>query len=491
MIQRARADFGAVLRNQSTSLSAAQDEYRRRYRRDPPPGFDAWYDFAVAHQSPIIDEFDTIHHSISPFLRSLSGAEFRDTINDAYDFVGSELWLCSFSGKSAKTECGHPYRTFDRHISLLVNKLFGDLPGAIPDVKFLFNHLDEPRVLLPAKIGKVYGKRQFRITDLTHQSNFDTLTRFCASHKKDKPSSKGYQVEPFGLPFVTDRDAAMDLCQHPEYANMHGLFMSPSSLPLIEGLVPVLSTGAPSTMGDILFPTPAYMESEFLFDESRDVDWDSKNNIVYWAGSTTGGFADKPGQWRFFQRQRFVEFVQKLKGRTYKYLRGQGGAIKSVASSFLNGRLYDVAFTRFLHCDRKYCHEQSLYFRTKSWADKDAPLKSKLVFDLDGNGISGRYYKLVASKSAPLKQTLLREWHDDRLIPWVHFIPVSQSMEELPELVFYLTSTDAGQKQAKEIADQGREWYRKAFREIDMTIYTYRLLLELARLQDPTREADL
>lgn len=92
------------------------------------------------------------------------------------------------------------------------------------------------------------------------------------------------------------------------------------------------------------------------------------------------------------------------------------------------------------------------------------------MFDIDGNGISGRYYKLLASKSAPLKQTLLREWHDDRLLPWVHYIPVSQSMTELPEMVMYFTS-EAGQKCAQEIAEQGQDWFSKAIRKEDMTIY--------------------
>lgn len=163
--------------------------------------------------------------------------------------------------------------------------------------------------------------------------------------------------------------------------------------------------------------------------------------------------------------------------------------ISCVKSSFLNSRLFDVAFTKIFQCERRQCRDQRGYFTVKSWADKDQPLRSRLVFDLDGNGISGRYYKLLASKSVPLKQTLLREWHDDRLMPWVHYIPVSQSMKELPELVSYLTSTEAGQKIAKEIAEQGREWFSKAFRDVDLSIYSYRLLLELARLQDPNRPA--
>jgi len=241
-------------------------------------------------------------------------------------------------------------------------------------------------------------------------------------------------------------------------------------------------------MGDLLFPSPAYNESVFRYDEARDVEWSRKKNNLYWAGSTTGGYATDDS-WRCYQRQRFVALAQQLEPRRYYYLREESGIVSRVKSSYLNSRLYDVAFTKIRQCERKFCRDQSIYFKIKSWAHKDQALRSRLVFDLDGNGISGRYYKLIASRSVPLKQTLLREWHDDRLIPWVHYVPVSQGMDEVPELVFYLTSTKSGRERAEEIANQGREWYSRAFRDIDLTIYTYRLLLELARLQDPMREA--
>jgi hypothetical protein len=89
-----------------------------------------------------------------------------------------------------------------------------------------------------------------------------------------------------------------------------------------------------------------------------------------------------------------------------------------------------------------------------------------------------------------LKQTILREWHDERLIPWVHYIPVSLSMDELPEIMRYLTSHEDGKRRAKEIADAGREWHGKALRGEDFTIYLYRLMLELARIMDPNREVE-
>lgn len=158
-------------------------------------------------------------------------------------------------------------------------------------------------------------------------------------------------------------------------------------------------------------------------------------------------------------------------------------------SNFLNGRLYDVAFTYIFQCTTLACREERQFFRTRSWRRADTALHSRLVFDLDGNGISGRFYRLLASRSLPLKQTLLHEWHDERLVPWVHFVPISQSMEELPEVVRWLTSTEKGRMKAKEMADAGRKWYREALRDVDKGIYLYRLMLELGRVQDPERKA--
>lgn len=483
IIRNAKADFEELVRKQSQNYTAAHGEYQRRYGLEPPPGFEAWYEFAQEHQSAIIDDFDTIYDAVSPFWE-LSGKEVFDMIKYVKNAPNSELWLCSFTSKEAQTHCSHPYRKFDRNIQLRFNRLLKDLPGALPDVEFLVNHLDEPRVLVPPPITR--RNKRLTLANMSREPVWDTLTKFCFPQSKKKSARTGNITETFGLPFITDISSAMDLCQHPEYSSTHGFALSPTLFRLIEGAVPILSTGAPSTMGDILYPSPAYDESVFQYSDAHDIDWDKKWNNLYWAGSTTGGYA-VDDQWQHYHRQRFVQLAQNLQTREHTYLQEKDGVISRVKSPFLNNRLFDVAFTRISQCDRRPCRDQRAYFSVKSWTDKDQPLRSRLVFDLDGNGISGRYYKLLASKSAPLKQTLLREWHDDRLTPWVHYIPVSQSMEELPELVSYLTSTTSGQERAREIADQGREWFSRAFRDIDLTIYIYRLLLELARLQDPNR----
>lgn len=488
LIHNANTHFEYLLRQQSQTYLDAHKEYRRRYGAEPPPGFEAWYEFAKSQQSPIIDDFDMIYNAVSPFWR-LSGNDVIDTMNHVQKAQDSELWLCELFGAQAKTHCSHPYRAFDRHAQLSLDTLLKELRGVLPNAKFLVNHLDEPRVLIPPQSVRKddHGDGRFALTNISRQPVWKTLTKYCSLQGSRDAESKN-ATETFGLPFVIDPSSDMDLCQHPEYNATHGLAISPTSFRLIEGVVPILSTGSLSTMSDILYPSPAYIEAEFQYLDKHDVEWDSKKNNLYWAGSTTGGFAVDT-KWRHYHRQRFVALAQNQGGWQHKYLREIGGTISRVKSSFLNRRLLDVAFTQMIQCQREQCRDQRAYFRVKPWADKNRALRSRFVFDLDGNGISGRYYKLLASKSVPLKQTLLREWHDERLVAWVHYIPVSQSMEELPEMISYLTSTEYGQKRAREIAEQGRDWFSKAFREVDRTIYMYRLLLELARLQDPNRPA--
>jgi hypothetical protein len=485
LVQKAKENFQELIQKQSKTYEAAHEEYRRRYGLEPPAGFEAWFEFAMSHESPIIDEFDLIHENITPFM-GLSGQEFLEKLQLVQNLPGSDLWLCEFSGQEARVVCSHPFRVYDRHIGHSFDRLLRGIPGRLPDIKFLVNHIDEPRVLIPRR-EDAHSSGTCIMDNLSRQPVFDILTRFCSSSEINKTrGNPGHEIGNYGLPFVSDPASAINLCQHPEYNSMHGLLMRPASFPLLEGLVPILSTGSLSTMGDILYPSPAYLEDEFQYAEANDIEWVKKRNNLYWAGSNTGGFASG-NQWQHFHRQRFVELAQNLNKRQHSYLRDVGGILSRVKSSFLNSRLFDVAFTRIFQCEARSCREQRSYFNLKPWEDKDRALGSRLVFDLDGNGISGRYYNFLASRSAPLKQSLLREWHDERLVPWLHYIPVSQSMDELPELVSHLTSTGAGREAARHVADEGREWFSRAFREVDRSIYVYRLLLEMGRLQDPAR----
>ncbi|KAK1672167.1 hypothetical protein BDP55DRAFT_558846 [Colletotrichum godetiae] len=493
--------FQHLLRTQSTNYTAAHADYVRRYKAEPPPGFETWFDFAIANQSPIIDNFDLIFDAVSPFLK-MSGKEVSQVMRSAYETTESDLWFCSYSSARATTHCKHAYRTFDRNIAASFNKLLKGIDlSKVPDLNFLVNHLDEPRILLPSQAARNVGGRssfvngRFNLKNMSGRPVGKEITKYCSDHgslalkhTRNTHETNNSTVETIG--FVSDPSMAADLCQNPQHVSLHGLIARQKSFRLIEGLVPVLSTGALSSMGDIVYPSPAYLEDEFQYAEDQDIEWDKKRNNVFWAGSNTGGFA-ADGRWKDYHRQRFVALAQNLQQpekQHHSYLKLVNGVVECVTSKFLNSRLYDVKFTRLFQCRRTQCRDQHSYFNVRSWVDKNEALRSRLVFDLDGNGISGRYQKLLASNSMPLKQTLLREWHDERLVPWTHYVPVSLGMEELPELIAYFTTTDSGQERARTIAMQGREWHSRSLREVDFAIYNYRLLLELARLQDPKRK---
>ncbi len=87
------------------------------------------------------------------------------------------------------------------------------------------------------------------------------------------------------------------------------------------------------------------------------------------------------------------------------------------------------------------------------------------------------------------QQELFKEWHEDRLIPWLHFVPIGLSMEELPETTRYLLDDLEGQLIAAEMARASHDWSRKLLREVDATAAYYHVFLEYVRLLDDNRDA--
>jgi len=44
------------------------------------------------------------------------------------------------------------------------------------------------------------------------------------------------------------------------------------------------------------------------------------------------------------------------------------------------------------------------------------------MLDVDGNGWSSRFHRLLISGSMVIKSTIYPEWHSDWLTPWVHYV---------------------------------------------------------------------
>ena len=76
LMAEAQAKFKKMITGQSKTLAGAVQEYKRRYGRNPPKGFDEWFEFAKENGVKIIDEYDQLVRDLEPFW-GMSGEELR------------------------------------------------------------------------------------------------------------------------------------------------------------------------------------------------------------------------------------------------------------------------------------------------------------------------------------------------------------------------------------------------------------------------------
>lgn len=79
LMTEAEDKFRTMLARQSKTIEQAVTEYKRRYGRNPPKGFDKWFTWAVKNNVKMIDEYDAINEDLLPFME-LSGEEMRRRI---------------------------------------------------------------------------------------------------------------------------------------------------------------------------------------------------------------------------------------------------------------------------------------------------------------------------------------------------------------------------------------------------------------------------
>lgn len=164
----------------------------------------------------------------------------------------------------------------------------------------------------------------------------------------------------------------------------------------------------------------------------------------------------------------------------------------------------NVGFTDLLcwpPADAPTCKYTDPFFKIAPTIPMLKQYEFKLLPDIDGNSFSGRYLAFLRSTSVPVKATIYSEWHDDRLIPWLHFVSMDNTFVDVYGILDYFLGTgkvsksddddvilaEARDNAARKIALRGKDWANKVLRKEDMQIYVLRLLLEYARLCDDNR----
>jgi Glycosyl transferase family 90 len=518
LVSQAEDSFHTVQARQSTTLKDAVAEYRRRYRAPPPPNFDKWYKYAKKRGVQMIDEYDTIYNSLLPFW-ALEPAVIRERTREAIGFDNAMIAVIIRDGRIAKIEGGGDGAGWHRNAT---RDMLKDFVGYLPDMDLAFNVHDEPRVVLqhddlaryvhtatnvsiplasknvhlsnkwssrPADLGdgtRIKEYKTTRFNRFAHQPTWTSSRLSCSPESAARSLSESaednvgaYTTSPLG--FVENTTAFSDICNSPSLQRTFGFFDRPNAFDVTHDLFPIFSQSKISSFQDILYPSPWYWAGRVVYDSWKDHGWSRKNNTLYWRGTTTGGFS-RDGGWRRQHRQQFVQKVNALD----KALRLEHNGKPDIEGAWVQKEIsrqdmkdkFDVHFTGIGQCDPGDCDAQKEYFELAPPADMNDAYKYKYLLDIDGNAFSGRYYAFLLSKSLVYKLAIFREWHDEWLKAWVHYVPLSWKGDEYVESIRYFDQEEVGKGLAKKVADQGRDWAGKVLRNEDLEVWYFRLLLE-------------
>lgn len=449
---------------------------------------------------PFIDEYDFMTHSLDPYWH-VSPKVLRDYVEQASSMpsASSRLAILEIKDRQANLRNGN-----HQHGQLV--RLLQPVMEFLPDVRMLLNNLDEPRVIVPHDVlslplptkspttqnldGLTGQTASFSFTDLGHQKPFDTIILSCPADSPVRSASTQAGQPTPNIPFISNITDARDVCQSPaSIADQHGLLNSPGTFLFTHQLVPIACTGKISTFQDVVFPSSYYFQDDVSdYDASWDRPWEEKEDVVYWRGSGTGG-QWHGGSWHHGHRQRFVDFANSP-GQEVQLMKQQkpAGPWTTYQSTLGEmGDLFKANFSTFIQCDYRDCSEQREHFHEAPRDTLKDSYSYKILHSVDGNSFSGRLYRFLGSNSLVFVQNLFLEWHEDRLIPWVHYVPISIGMEELAETTRYLLKDPEGQQIAARIAKDSQDWSRKVLREVDMSAALFRILLEYSRLLQDDR----
>ncbi|BGP48317.1 hypothetical protein JCM10450v2_004189 [Rhodotorula kratochvilovae] len=501
LIARAEEQWDDMLRRQSQTLDQAVEEYRRRYKMNPPVGFDSWWRYAMQNRVVLVDEYDQIHADILPFL-SLPPSEFRRRVMSLSTDQSLPWYRQSFQLKvhdgSVVVGQGGSEAT-ERRDDIL--DLLAEFSEMLPDLEVRLGKGDEPMVVISgearerheqlAQDGKLLGiSPSYEIFEPSGFTPWDSLCppnstarRVAQALPVDTPRSNSLKS------FLSvEHSQAMDVCEHPEIRELNGFTAWSGPRPYL--LYPLFSFAKTSVHADLLLPA---ISSDYFTEVGRDPVWEQKKvNKVLWRGETTGSYHSKGSGWRQTQRARLVALANAKSGESTFHLADSTSDALCLASGpakDVSAFYYDVAYTGApKQCSTKdtTCKQLQHEFRFDRWLSADEENKYKYVLDVDANYASGRFKRLMSSRSLVLKSTIFPEWWSKRIMPWYHYIPIQSDYSDLTDVAaFFIGAPDgtgAHDSTAKRIAAQGKNWSEEHYREADMAAYIFRLLLEYARL---------
>ncbi|KAI1638924.1 hypothetical protein F4809DRAFT_196708 [Biscogniauxia mediterranea] len=545
LIYNGRVEADRWLRHASvsTTLKLAVAEYKERHHgRDPPPNFDKWFEFAQQRKSPIIDKFDRIEKDILPFW-GMKQQKIRDGLEILKDRPGVGI-VKIVDGEASHNHPSDPSQKLilDEAVSMI-----SKFAQHLPDISIAINLEERPRVLVPwddlYKFKMAAIRPDFQLFPSRLQSrqagnsvamdniNGPLKIQAESSAQPYVPAKEFRQLQTLACPpgspsrsgvhwnvrdfchscvlphsqghFLQDWPMSLDPCHQADIFNLHDFFTTPHRLELYQDLLPLFSRSKTESFNDILIP----LVRPDVTVEPNDLDFAQKPTTVFWQGSAQGLETITSQALHGGHRHRLVHLANNASVvDKVSMLLGIGAGSDSrfryedTKVRDANGPLpFQFSFTSIDECEDANCQLIQHEFGLQPPAQA---LDNRYVMLLDSaDGPPVGLVTTLLSNSVPVLSTIFQEWYTERIMAWVHFIPIDLRFHALHSTMAYFTGlkdrgklngreqlTEGRREDAKWISEQGRKWARKALRREDMEVYMFRLLLEWARVVDDERD---
>ncbi|PLW53264.1 hypothetical protein PCANC_07467 [Puccinia coronata f. sp. avenae] len=348
IIQDAHKSWTTLQQRQSKTYAQAVLEYQRRYKLNPPEGFEKWFSFAKSHGHVLTDEYDSMMEQLSRFrkmnrgelqartnwigkeegyglieiknglinahiLNNLSSSTFTNTDHENHEFNIKEGRVYMRSATTAKPAHKELFQTQTWTFSKLIEKISRLDPSLFQDMSLAINEHFEPRVVIPWETQENSGSgasRESR-TSPDEDNVWSTFRKACPPSSQARKQGAGFNPQgyPLGknagsasaagspLGFVSHLAAPIKdiYCNSPERHIEQGLFFSNTSK--ISGLFPVFSQSTAQGFGDIVIPSYLYIRDPY---KTRDYANEPVTKRSRGTSFIAGGQASKthPSEWK-------------------------------------------------------------------------------------------------------------------------------------------------------------------------------------------------
>ncbi|KAF4879074.1 Beta-1,2-xylosyltransferase 1 [Colletotrichum siamense] len=293
------------------------------------------------------------------------------------------------------------------------------------------------------------------------------------------------------------------LCDQQDITRLHSFHLSAPKIDPIQELIPVFGRSKADGFNDILIPlVPPEDEAADLNKPFRQ-----RKDALYWRGA----IGDRPisdEALRGSHKNRLVHLVNnatvvdEVTMLLVAPAQKNYFAYEAVRAAEANGILpFNVGIAEY-DCQGPACDVARAELGQVP-ADVD-PLEHRYVFLLDEDSAPPRDFlrTIRSAGSVPFLTSVFGEWYSERLIPWLHFVPIDLRYHALHSTLAYFVGlngkgkvngrtieTESRWEDGEWIATQGKRWAEQAIRREDMEIYLFRLLLEWGRVVRDDRDS--